>query len=122
MAEKIDFTKDEPLPFWVKHRLSVLLIGTVVIVLILTVVSVFLYTTSGAAQLDLSRPGYREVSNKVESNSDMTHYPAMGPVTPKTIEEFLKLYREHADKAQAVDAFSGDPLNPEVLLFGSAEE
>lgn len=111
--------KDDTLPFWSRHRLSALLIGTVVIAVILTVVSVFMYTQSGAAQLDLSRPGYRAVSDKVESNNGMTQYPSTGPVTPKTVEEFLELYNDHADKARAVDAFSGDPLNPEVLIFGS---
>ena len=45
--------------FWAHHRLIMLLIGTISMALVLTCVSVIIYTTSGAAQLDLSRPGYR---------------------------------------------------------------
>lgn len=114
-------TPKEPeaeLGFWDKHRLSLLLILTVLIALTLTFVSMFIYTTSGAAQLDLSRPGYRSVSDKVERTDAIDAYSASGAVNKDTIQSFIKLYDEQAAKAKAVDAFNGDPLNPEVLEFG----
>ena len=110
----------EPPAFWERHRLTLLLVLSASIALVLTIVSVILYTNSGAAQLDLSRPGYRAVSDKVERNSEIDQYSSIGPVTDKTIQEFIKLYKTQAGKAKAVDAFSGDPLNPEVLVFGSS--
>ena len=113
--------KEKIPPFWAQHRLSILLVSSILIALVLTVVSVALYNNSGAAQLDLSRPGYRAVSDKVERTSDIDRYSATGPVTPKTVQEFLDLYNKQAEKAQGVDAFSGDPLKPEVLIFGSSE-
>ncbi len=108
---------EEPLSFWDRHRLSLLLLITVIIAITLTVVSVVLYTMSGAAQLDLSRPGYRSVSDKVERTDSINTYSASGAVNKETIQEFIKLYDEQAKKAKAVDAFNGDPLNPEVLGF-----
>lgn len=111
---------EEP-SFWERHRLTLLLVISIAVALTLTVVSVALYTSSGAAQLDLSRPGYRAVSNKVERNSEIDQYSSIGPVTDKTIQEFIKLYKTQAGKAKAVDAFAGDPLNPEVLVFGSSD-
>ena len=39
-----------------------------------------------------------------------------------TIDEFIFLYDEQAEKAKAVDAFNGDPLNPEVLEFTVLDE
>jgi len=111
-------TSDE-LSFWDRHRLSLLLIITVVIAITLTIVSVAIYNSSGAAQLDLSRPGYRSVSDKVEKNDPIDTYSATGAVNKETIEEFMKLYDEQATKAKKVDAFNGDPLNPEVLEFGT---
>lgn len=113
--------KEEPLTFWQQHRLSLLLIMTITTALILTVVSVFLYTNSGAAQLDLSRPGYRAVSDQVERDQTIDRYSSSGPVTTDTIQEFIDLYAEQAERAKAVDAFSGDPLNPEVLMFGGSD-
>lgn len=112
---------DEPATFWDRHRLSLLLIVTVVVSLTLTIVSVSLYNISGAAQLDLSRPGYRSVSDQVEKTDRTRDYSATGAVNKDTIEEFIKLYDEQAKKAKAIDAFNGDPLNPEVLEFGAQE-
>ena len=109
----------DTLSFWDKHRLSLLLILTVIIAIILTSVSVIIYNSSGAAQLDLSRPGYRSVSGKVEETDEIDTYSAVGAVNKNTIEEFMKLYDAQASKAKAVDAFNGDPLNPEVLEFSS---
>jgi len=110
---------DVELSFWDRHRLSLLLIITVMVAITLTIVSVIIYNSSGAAQLDLSRPGYRSVSDQVEKNDEIDTYGASGRVNKETIEEFMKLYDAQAAKAKAVDAFNGDPLNPEVLEFGT---
>ena len=107
------------LSFWDRHRLSLLLIITVVIALVMTVISVVIYNSTGAAQLDLSRPGYRSVSDKVEKTEEIDTYSASGAVNKDTIQEFMKLYDAQATKAKAVDAFNGDPLNPEVLEFSA---
>lgn len=113
---------DEEVSFWDRHRLSLLLIITILIAVCLTVVSVVIYNVSGAAQLDLSRPGYRSVSDQVDKESKIDEYGASGSVNKETIEEFMKLYDAQAAKAKAVDAFNGDPLNPEVLEFGTTAE
>lgn len=113
----------ESLTFWRQHRLSLLLVLTVGIAVLMTCISVFIYSTSGAAQLDLSRPGYKSVSNKVEKDDTITGYSSSGPVNKDSIQEFMRLFNDQASKAKAVDAFNGDPLNPEVLEFGvSADE
>lgn len=104
--------------FWDKHRLTLLLILAVLISLALTVVSMVAYNVSGTAQLDLSRPGYRSVSDKVDKSDNITEYSAFGSIDKDSINAFTKLYDEQAGKAKAVDAFNGDPLNPEVLEFG----
>lgn len=104
--------------FWDRHRISLLLILTVGITIVMTSVSVIIYNSTGAAQLDLSRPGYRSVSGKVEKTDAIDTYSSSGPVNKDTVTEFMKLYDAQAQKAKAVDAFNGDPLNPEVLEFG----
>lgn len=111
--------EDETLSFWDRHRLSLLLIITVIIAIIMTIVSVIIYNSSGAAQLDLSRPGYRSVSDQIERDDTIDGYSASGPINTDTIQEFIKQYDEQAEKAKAVNAFNGDPLNPEVLVFGT---
>jgi len=111
-------TAEEALPFWARHRLSLLLVITVLIAITMTTISVVIYNVSGAAQLDLSRPGYLSVSDKVETVDEINTYSASGAVNKDTIQEFIKLYDAQTSKAKKVDAFNGDPLNPEVLEFG----
>lgn len=106
----------EELTFWSRHRLTLLLIITIAVALSLTVLSMTLYTISGAAQLDLSRPGYQSVSDQVDTETRIESFSSFGPVTQDTLEDFQRLYDEQRTKAQAVDAFNGDPLNPELLL------
>jgi len=101
-----------------EHRFLLLIIGTIVIAIIMVAVSLVMYNVSGSAQLDLSRPGYKSVSDKVDRTNTITDYNAFGPVNKDTVKEFTTLYDEQAKKAKAVDAFNGDPLNPEVLEFG----
>jgi hypothetical protein len=119
MAEKIELRPDADMTFWDKHRLSLLLILTVLIALVLTVVSMIAYNVSGTAQLDLSRPGVSSVSDQVDKTDSITEYSSFGEVSKDSINAFTKLYDEQAKKAKAVDAFSGDPLDPEVLEFGT---
>lgn len=120
MAEPTTLQPDETMSFWDKHRFSLLLILTVLIALALTAVSMFAYNASGTAQLDLSRPGVKSVSNKVDKTDKVTEYSAFGAVNKDTIDEFTKLYDNQAANAKGVDAFNGDPLNPDILEFGTS--
>lgn len=108
---------DEQLSFWDEHRFMLLIIATLIIATILVVVSIVIYKVSGSAQLDLSRPGYQSVSNKVDRTDPVTDYSAFGPVNKSTVKDFTTVYDQQASKAKAVDAFNGDPLNPDVLEF-----
>jgi len=112
---------EDTLAFVDRHRFLFLISGTIVIAIILTVVSVVMYEVSGTAQLDLSRPGYQSVSDQVDNDNQIKDYAGIGPINTDTVNEFLKLYDEQAEKAKAVDAFNGDPLNPEVLEFGAKQ-
>jgi len=118
MDETPKTTQEEELTFWAQHRFLVLIAVTIIVSIILVSISLFIYNVSGSAQLDLSRPGYQSVSDKVDRDDTVTEYGSFGPLNKSTIDEFTKLYDEQATKAKAVDAFNGDPLNPEVLEFG----
>jgi hypothetical protein len=106
----------EDLSYWGQHRFLLMISMSIIIALTLVGISMTLYVTSGAAQLDLSRPGYRAVSDQVVSgDTSFENYSATGDINQDTLNEFRALYEKQADKAKAVDAFNGDPLNPDVL-------
>lgn len=108
---------EEQLTFWDEHRFLILIVATILISIVLVSISIFIYKVSGSAQLDLSRPGYQSVSDKVDRTDPVTDYSSFGPVNKDTLNDFTKLYDKQAAKAKAVDAFNGDPLNPDVLEF-----
>jgi hypothetical protein len=98
-----------------RRRFLILIAGAVLVSLLLTAVSMALYNNSGAAQLDLSRPGYKSVRSQVEGSSDSQDYPDSGTINQKAIDDFKALLQKQTKKIEAVDAFSGDPLSPTSL-------
>lgn len=104
------------LSYWGQHRVLLLIGFSIVISLILVSIAMALYASSGAAQLDLSRPGYQAISSQaVSTDGSFENYPAFGKLDEKSINDFKILYDKQAAKAKAVDAFGGDPLSPETL-------
>lgn len=112
----------EQLGYWAQHRFLLMIGLTIIVALILVVVGLVIYNVSGAAQLDLSRPGYKSVSSQVVDESDkITDYSSTGPINVDTITEFKELFDERAASASAIDAFGGDPLGPQALENGQGE-
>jgi len=104
------------------HRLALMIFGSIVMSLALVVVSMYLYSSSGAAQLDLSRPGYSSVRGRASSNDKIDTFPSSGTITKETIQEFEALYSRYADEATAIDAFGGDVLNNRELGIDGPQE
>jgi hypothetical protein len=111
------------LGFWDKHRILLLIAISIIISCVLVSISMTLYATSGAAQLDLSRPGYKAVSSQVVTNdAGFENYPTSGNLDASSIDEFKKLYETQSTKAKAVDAFGGDPLSPDALEISAQQD
>ena len=107
---------DPELSFWDQHRYLLLIAISIGVAMFLVSVSMALYTSSGAAQLDLSRPGYSAVTSQaVKNDNDFENYANYGDLDKNSINEFRALYSRQSTKAKAVDAFSGDPLDPNAL-------
>jgi hypothetical protein len=100
---------------WHRHRFVTLIGGTIVISLFLVGVALALYASSGAAQLDLSRPGYKSVREQAARSDNFEGIPATGTVTQDTITQFRSLYNSQAQKATNVDTFGGDPMSDKTL-------
>lgn len=93
-----------------KHKMFVLVSSSIIVALILVIVSMALYSSSGAAQLDLSRPGYQSVQDKLGRSDTFESFPANGPVNSQTLEQFLRLYDRQIKSVQG-----SSPFNPESL-------
>lgn len=106
----------EPAGRLAKHKFIAMIGGSIVIALLFVSMSLALYSSSGAAQLDLSRPGYKSAEVKKEDATPAFEgFSASGSVDKKTLEEFEKMYRERTKNATSVDAFSGEVLDAQAL-------
>ncbi len=100
---------------WYRTRLALFIGGSIVIATILVMISLALYVSSGAAQLDLSRPGYKSVQSKVDPNDSFKSFPSTGDVDSATIEQFQKLFNEQVKQVTSVDAFNPGVLEDQAL-------
>lgn len=98
-----------------KHKFIVLIAASIILALILTVVSMTLYGWSGAAQVDLSRPGYQSVQKKANSSEKYEGFSATGEISNKVLDEFNTMYDKQSKKVVGVDAFGGNVLDDTTL-------
>ncbi len=124
MSDDDGITKDEPaMVLLAEHRVIILIVLTIIITLVFTSIGLVLYNTSGSAQLDLSRPGYKGVNEIVEKNKPkFVDYPASGDINDTTLREFDNLYKTQLENVRSVDVFGGDPMAPDALGIDDAAE
>jgi hypothetical protein len=106
---------------WQRHRFLVLIGSTIIISLFLVGVALALYATSGAAQLDLSRPGYKSVRSQAVQSDSFSGFQASGSVDKNTIDQFRTLYSQQAEKATNVDSFGGDVMSDKALSIDAPQ-
>lgn len=98
------------------HRLGTMIAGSIVTSLVLVMIALSLYSSSGAEQLDLSRPGLADVREQaVQDDGTYAGFNATGPLDDHALNEFAKMYEEKLDEAESIDAFGADVLSPKAL-------
>lgn len=108
---------------WQKHKFLLMVGSSIAVALFLVIIAMSVYNGSGAAQLDLSRPGYQSVRNEAAGVGQETGaFPASGALTPAALSEFRKLYDKRLDEMQAVEAFGGDVMGDRTLRLDSPGE
>ena len=109
--------------FMVKHSFLIFIILSIFIASVIVVISMAMYNGSGAAQLDLSRPGYKSVRSQATTNDiDFQNYSGNGKLDKDEISNFQSIYEKQSKNVKAVDAFGGDPLSPEALGISAPPE
>ena len=96
---------------WQHSRLYALLAGVIVIALILVSVAMSIYNSSGAAQIDMSRPGFSSVQNKVKEDTSTQSFPASGQFDQQAFKDFYKMYDERVTALDSINAY--DPAATE---------
>jgi len=116
VEHQIHKLENDDLSFREKHSFSLFIVFSIFISSIIVVASMFMYSGSGAAQLDLSRPGYVSVrSQSVVNVDDFKNFPSLGPMNQNVINEFKSSYEKQSQKVKSANAFGGDSLNLDEL-------
>lgn len=103
---------------WQQHKFMLLVGATIALALALVALSLWLYTSSGAMQLDLSRPGYQSVRDQVEYDKSFTGFSSSGSIDKKSLDEFRQIYSTQLEKTTSAGRFGGDVLSDESLSIG----
>lgn len=98
-----------------KNRFVILIVSAIAISLILVSIALALYAWSGAAQVDLSRPGYSDVRNKVNEAEEPTGFSNSGPIDKDVLSDYEKLYDKTARQVTSVNVFESSVLSDEAL-------
>jgi hypothetical protein len=99
-----------------RWQFAVFLMMTVIATLTLTIVSYTLYLVSGTAQLDLSRPGYKQALSEVTPTDTNDYgYSPSGPLDAAALKEFKSKYDALTAKTQGYGAFDPGVLSDEQL-------
>lgn len=113
MSEEQSFAKD--------HKFLIMIGGSILISIVLVAAAMLLYYSSGASQLDLSRPGFSTIRDKASGQEGFEGIAAIGDVDVETLNEFEKMYNEKLKEVEKIDAFSGDVLSPEALQINDKD-
>lgn len=98
-----------------RHRMIYGIIGALVIAMLLTVVSMALYISSGASRLDLSRPGYEGVRKTINHDTAETPFSATGPMDSETANDFQQRFTKHRETLNKLDTFGTNALDDTEL-------
>lgn len=97
------------------HRFVIMIFGSIVIALLLVAIALGLYGSSGAYQLDLSRPGDANLRKQVEEDTTFKGFSNQGELDASAIEEFEAIYNEKLGDVTASPSFDPEILNPQAF-------
>lgn len=98
---------------WIlNHQFVVFVIVALIATCVFTGVSLWLYRSSGAAGLDLSRPGYEEVRTEVKDDNEITKpYSPTGSIDSDSVKDFQSRYEAIKSRLDATNNYSGSVVD-----------
>ena len=106
---------------WEQHKFFVLIAGVILLSTFLVSAALSLYNSSGAAQLDLSRPGFQEVRKQATRDTTTKTFPATGALDKAALDSFSRLYGEQTAKVSQTQGFDAAALSEESLQLLNAD-
>ncbi|MDR1196742.1 MAG: hypothetical protein LBL08_00485 [Candidatus Nomurabacteria bacterium] len=100
------------------NRFAFMIGGVSLVTLVLTIISTTIYVSSGAINIDLSRPGYETVRDDTENEAPVNEFSPSGPIDKETVEDFNQRLSQIQSETAKMNNFSADALSDEALNLG----
>lgn len=104
-----------------RHRMTYAIIGALIIAMLLTIISMALYVSSGASRLDLSRPGYERVRSDLRQPNSGQEFSANGPMNSGVANDFQKRFTMHRQSLNKLGNYSTGALDDTELQIAPSE-
>ena len=101
---------------WQQHRFFMLIVLVIAVSMALVMISISLYNSSGAAQVDLSLPGYKSIQKRASQDHSETNFSSDGTLDSEAFAAFDKAYGRHLERLEG-DNYDARPLSEESLLL-----
>ena len=104
---------------WQKHRFFVLIVGVILLSFVLVCIALSLYNSSGAAQIDLSRPGYQSIQKEASRGQVNDSFPSTGKLDKNAFDSFDKMYGNHTRRVVGADSFDTEALDAALVQLSA---
>ena len=104
---------------WQKHRFFVLIVGVILPSFVLVCIALSLYNSSGAAQIDLSRPGYQSIQKEASRGQVNDSFPSTGKLDKNAFDSFDKMYGNHTRRVVGADSFDTQALDAALVQLSA---
>lgn len=115
IPEELKIEAAEEMTKWQKHKFFLLVIAVLVISMVMVAISLHLYNSSGAAQVDVSLPGYKSIQKQASKERSDSSFPATGTLDKEAFDSFDKLYGKHIDQINSSESFDSRALSEDSL-------
>lgn len=118
-ADELKKDAVEEFTAWQRHRFFGLIAGVLMISMMLVAISLSLYNSSGAAQVDLSLPGYQAIQKQASQDRTTDAFEASGALDTAAFDLYDTLYSKHLKRIGSED-YDSSPLGDDSLqLFAN---
>ncbi len=103
---------------WQQHKFIILIAAVLVTSCALITVAMHLYATSGASQVDISKPSLqsvREQAAEEAKKSTNDAFSANGKLDNKALADFNRSFSNHVNQIDPANHYTPDAVSPENL-------
>ena len=98
-----------------QYKFALMILSVVALTVIMTVASIWIYTSSGAINIDLSRPGFENIREETSASDPETQFKSSGPIDKDSVDDFNTRLESLQVKINSMNNFSNDVMSDESL-------